>query len=237
MTARRRPAPMPATPTARRVRYTVSLKVTGSGGSTTHQQDGDCQCCQPGSRQPPISARRRQPALRRWQSISPRPPRPDSTTFNWNFGDGATGSGSSVSHSYSASGNYTVTLTASGTAGSTTNDQARLCPGGQPARRGVLRQQGLRHGPDAGRLSRTRATVRSTPISGRSATERRAPRRIQYTPTASRAPITVSLKVTGPAGTKTQTRSRVCQVRLWRTIWWWTSDWQRYLVLHQLQCS
>ena len=101
--------------------YTVSLTVSGPGGSDTHTQTDYITVSDPTV----ISAFSATPLL----GFSPLAVDfTDASTGNiathsWDFGDGATSSEVSPTHSYVSAGTYTVSLTVSGPGGSDTHTQ------------------------------------------------------------------------------------------------------------------
>jgi len=99
--------------------YTVSLTVTGPGGSTTATKINYITATAP-SEPPPVAAFSGAPT----SGAAPLPVafRDGSsgsiTGWSWDFGDGATSTAQNPSHTYAAPGSYTVSLTVTGPGGS-----------------------------------------------------------------------------------------------------------------------
>lgn len=93
--------------------YTVSLTVTGAGGSntTTRTVVASAPVLSADFAATPTSGTA--PLATTFTATAS----PGLTTFAWDLGDGTKISGAKVSHTYAAAGNYTVSMTASGTAG------------------------------------------------------------------------------------------------------------------------
>ncbi|MGB7989286.1 MAG: PKD domain-containing protein [Candidatus Methylophosphatis roskildensis] len=127
-------------------------------------------------------------------------------SFVWDFGDGSTGSGSGVSHTYLASGNYNVTLTASGTAGSAAKTKPDYVQVSNQLAAGFSANKVYGTAPmRVGFKDESNGTVNSyfwTFGDGATSTEANPFHTYRKSGTYS-----VSLKVTGPAGSKTQTQS------------------------------
>jgi PKD repeat protein len=128
------------------------------------------------------------------------------TSFTWDFGDGATGLGGAVSHVYAAAGSYTVAVTASGTAGSkyvTKPDYVKV-NGALAADFSANRMAGAV--PLRVTFSETSSGTVATHLwnFGDGSTSSEAQPVHTYRMPGS---FTVTLTVTGPAGTKTETKS------------------------------
>ena len=128
------------------------------------------------------------------------------TSFAWDFGDGSVGSGSSVSHVYTTPGNYTVTLTASGTAGSKTVTKADYVQVGNALSAAFTANRVSGTVPLRVKFSDdSSGTINAylwTFGDGTTSTDAE-PVHMYRRPGS----YSVSLTVTGPSGTKTQTRS------------------------------
>jgi len=113
-------------------RYTVTLTVTGPGGSDVEAKLNYVTVVQAGGPQAAFSGTPTSVAVG-----SPVAFTDASTglvdTWSWSFGDGSTSSQQHPSHAYSAAGYYTVTLTVSGPNGSDTETKVNYITAGQPA--------------------------------------------------------------------------------------------------------
>ena len=131
------------------------------------------------------------------------------TSYAWNFGDGSSGSGASVSHSYTSAGTYTATLTVTGAGGSTSAAKtitvsASTTTGTLAANFTGNRLAGTAPMHVAFNDAST-GTVNSYSWNFGDGVTSTDPNPIHtYKKPGS---FTVSLTVTGPAGTKTATRS------------------------------
>ncbi|HED66138.1 MAG TPA: PKD domain-containing protein, partial [Planctomycetes bacterium] len=102
--------------------YTVSLTVTGPGGSDTLTKAGYITVGDP----PPVAdfsgtpTSGTEPLTVAFTDLSSGPV----TTWSWDFGDGATSTAQNPSHVYAAAGSYTVSLTVTGPGGSDTVTKA-----------------------------------------------------------------------------------------------------------------
>ena len=111
--------PSPVTYTSERA-YTVSLTVTGPGGSDTMIKDGYIQFG-PSTPVANFTATPRSgnsPLAVQFTGTSTGPA--NITSRLWNFGDGTTSTEQSPSHTYQKTGSYTVSLTVTGPGGSNT---------------------------------------------------------------------------------------------------------------------
>lgn len=91
--------------------YSVTLKVTGPGGSTSMRRDNIINVF----RQPSAEFTPNEPVLVTipndpYKVRGSNPPPGENWTYEWDFGDGGTGTGQSVSYLYKAVGEYTVSL-------------------------------------------------------------------------------------------------------------------------------
>lgn len=131
------------------------------------------------------------------------------TSYAWNFGDGSTGSGASASHSYTSAGTYTATLTVTGSGGSTS--ASKTITVSAPTTTGSLAANFTGNrlvGTAPMRVAfddASTGTVSSYSWNFGDGTTSTDPNPVHtYKKPGS---FTVSLTVTGPAGTKTATRS------------------------------
>ena len=105
--------------------YTVSLKVTGSGGSNTASKSGYIVVSVPDTSS--VTAN-----FTANVTSGPAPLSPTFTStstgtissYYWQFGDGTVGSAKSVNHTYSKAGSYSVSLTVTGAKGNVTATKA-----------------------------------------------------------------------------------------------------------------
>jgi len=91
--------------------YTVTLKVTGPGGSTTLRRDNIINVF----RDPSADFTPNDPVIVTipndpYKVRGTNPPAGENWTYEWDFGDGGTGTGQSVSYLYKEVGSYDVTL-------------------------------------------------------------------------------------------------------------------------------
>ncbi len=91
--------------------YSVTLKVTGPGGSTSLRRDNIITVFQtPSAEFSPDAAVVVTIPNDPYNVRASTPPPGENWTYEWNFGDGGTGTGQSVSYKYTAIGSYDVTL-------------------------------------------------------------------------------------------------------------------------------
>lgn len=102
--------------------YTVSLSVTGPGGSNTGTKASYINVSQPTVTSPPVSGF----TVDKTSGAAPLTVNFASTStgsinsYNWSFGDGTGSTAQNPSHAYGAAGTYTVALTVTGAGGSNT---------------------------------------------------------------------------------------------------------------------
>ena len=102
--------------------YTVSLSVTGPGGTNTSTKAGYINVSQPVAISPPIAGF----TVDKTSGVAPLTVNFASTStgsissYNWTFGDGTSSTAQNPSYAYSAAGSYTVALTVTGSGGSNT---------------------------------------------------------------------------------------------------------------------
>ncbi|MGH7596462.1 MAG: PKD domain-containing protein, partial [bacterium] len=191
--------------------YTVSLTVTGSGGSNTKTRTNYITVIDP---PPPIA---------NFTASPTSGPKPLTVQFNdastgqitsraWNFGDGQTSIATNPSHTYINAGTYTVSLTVNGPGGSNTKTQTNyITVSGTPA-------ADFTGAPTAGPKplvvqftdkSAGQITSRSWNFGDGQTSMATNPSHTYHND----GTYTVSLTVSGPGGTHTRTRENYIAVR------------------------
>jgi PKD repeat protein len=104
--------------------YSVSLTVTGPGGSATETKTGLVTVAAP----PPVASftASTTSGLAPLSVLFTDSSTGDIDQWRWDFGDGATSTGSTAVHTYTTAGTYTVSLTVTGAGGSATATKADL---------------------------------------------------------------------------------------------------------------
>jgi len=200
--------------------YTVSLTVTGPGGSNTATSPNLITVTSPV--QPPAAdfgaspTSGTAPLSVAFSNLSTG----SITSLSWDFGDGTNSNAAGPTHVYGAAGSYTVSLTATGPAGSNTRTRANLITVNAPAQPPVADFSAT---PTSGaaplavaftNLSTGSITARSWDFGDGASSAAASPTHV-YNRAGT---FTVSLTVTGPGGSDTRTRNNLISVTVGQLV-------------------
>ena len=194
--------------------YTVSLTVTGPGGSDTETKTDYIEVTEPA--QPPVAAFSGTPTsgTKPLEVDFSDASTGDISSYDWDFGDSNSSNQANPKHTYTTAGDYTVSLTVSGPGGNDTETKTNYISVADPGQPPVAAFSGT---PTSGSkpLEVTFSDASTGDISsydwdfGDSGSSSEAnPKHIYMTA----GEYTVSLTVTGPGGSNTETKANYISV-------------------------